>query len=69
MKNFFIKYSLFLILNLIFFLGIWFFLDRYLKTNWKILIWALIFSIIPLIFISFRMIKKNIKELEKTNKK
>jgi F0F1-type ATP synthase assembly protein I len=65
MKKFFLKYSFLLIWNLIFFLSIWYFLDKYFETNWKILIWVLIFSIIPLIIITSFMIKKNIKELEK----
>ncbi len=65
MKKFILKYSLIIILNLLFFLIIWYFLDKYFKTNWKILIWALVFSIIPLIFFTNSLLKKSLNELSK----
>jgi beta-lactamase regulating signal transducer with metallopeptidase domain len=68
MKKFFLKYSFIIVVNLLFFLVIWYFLDKYFNTNWKILLWLLVFSIIPLLFISNKMIKKTIKELEEIQK-
>jgi len=58
------KYTIILILNLAFFLVIWYFLDKYFKTNWIIFISALILSIVSLVIMTQNLVRKNLSKLE-----
>ena len=62
-KKVLLKYSLILFVNLAIFLSIWYALDYYFKTNWKIIIWSLILSIVSLVILTQNLITKNLKQL------
>ena len=63
-KKILYKYTIILILNLVFFLVIWYFLDIYFETNWKIIIIFLILSIVNLVIMTQNLVKKNLAKLE-----
>jgi F0F1-type ATP synthase assembly protein I len=60
-----LKYTLFLIINLIIFLAIWYWIDTYFDTRPKFIIVFLVLSIINLIIFSQSLIRKNLIELNK----
>jgi len=63
-KKILYKYTIILILNLVFFLVIWYFLDIYFETNWKIIIIFLILSIVNLVIMTQNLVKKNLAKLQ-----
>lgn len=65
----FLKYTLYIFINLFAFLTIWVILDAVFLTWHKFLFWSIIFSIIPLTIIMVLQVKKITKELNDINKK
>lgn len=62
-KKILIKYTVILLLNLLVFLWVWFILDYFLETDWKVIIFSLILSVFSLVIITQNMVMKNLKKL------
>jgi len=63
-KKILLKYTIILVLNLSFFLIIWYFLDKYFETNGIILASSLILSIVVLVIMTQSLVRKNLSKLE-----